>query len=589
MAVRGVKQHLPQVDSDNLTLDMPIHDDGSRSQVWSGTLLEPETGIRHPVAVKRFPGAESAEQLRSIHREIGVMVLASQRSHFAARTWGWCQDKQGMLCAVMKRYTRSMHHAVRATKGQGIGLHATQRYGRQIATGVAELHGQNVIISDLKPANVLLDEFDNCAISDFGISTLIMGRESDADGIHGTFQYMSPEAFEGQKVTTRTDAWSFACTVCEMASGRPPWHGTSMSAICFKVTASRETPAIPESLPERVRSLLARCFAFDARDRPSFAEIVTIFSEDWCLAPEPGTPPAHSAGLSETERHELAALRAEQEQWRAERREAAEKRAADAQLVARLQGSLAEHQDVNEQLQEKLVLLLESVKAQQRTGGEGGPEGGRAAALEGQLVACQEALQSVMRQKDIAKEMLKQEAARARGLSEEAERLRLLVKTLRATAHDRDRTIALQAARLGTLASPAHERPPRPLPGGAPLAPHAEWGADGGEQGASGRGSSEDYTTFEPFLSESSEDSVGLTKLTSGFEPPARADAHGAHGAQWHDRALSQATTPSVSAQVSWEMRGSRGSIGKAESQAPPRGFAPPQLLLREPAAPGSG
>ena len=123
--------------------------------------------IRHPVAVKRFPGAESAEQLRSIHREICVMVLASQLSHFAARTWGWCQDKQGMLCAVMKRYTRSMHHAVRATKGQGIGLHATQRYGRQIATGVAELHGQNVIISDLKPANVLLDEFDNCAISDF--------------------------------------------------------------------------------------------------------------------------------------------------------------------------------------------------------------------------------------------------------------------------------------------------------------------------------------------------------------------------------------------------------------------------------------
>jgi hypothetical protein len=183
----------------------------------------------------------------------------------------------------------------------------------------------------------------------------------------------------------------------------------------------------------------------------------------------------------------------------------------------------------------------------------------------------------VMRQKDIAKEMLKQEAARARGLSEEAERLRLLVKTLRATAQDRDRTIALQAARLGTLASPGHERPPRPSPGGAPLAPHAEWGADGGEQGARGRGS----------VSESSEDSV--SPLTSGFEPPARADAHGAHGAQWHDRALSQATTPSVSAQVSWEMRGSRGSIGKAESQAPPRGLAPPQLLLREPVAPGSG
>jgi serine/threonine protein kinase len=195
MAVQGVRQHLPQVDSDNLQLESPLDDGGSRSQVWAGSLLEPETGIRHAVAVKRFPPAKTVEDLRGIHREIGVMCLASQRSHRAARTWGWCQDREGMLCAVMKRYSQSLHNVIRRTKGQGIGLHATQRYGLQIATGVAELHLQNLVLSDVKPANILLDEFDNCALSDFGISTLIMGRDSDADGIHGTFQVPYPTPF----------------------------------------------------------------------------------------------------------------------------------------------------------------------------------------------------------------------------------------------------------------------------------------------------------------------------------------------------------------------------------------------------------
>lgn len=390
---------------------------------------------------------------------------------------------------------------------------------------------------------------------------------------------MSPEAFEGSTVTTRADAWSFACTIIEMASGKPPWQGTSMSAICFKVTASRETPAIPACLPGGVRALLARCFAFEAAARPCFDEIVAVFAGDWGLdttgvspgGASPGTPAGASAGASEAERMELAALRAERGQWQAERREGAAQRAEDAQLVMRLQAAVVEHQDVNEQLQGKLVLILDTIKTQQQAHQQGQQQGGGGQGRAGPSVAemqlddCQEALQQVMRQKNTAKEMLKQEAARTRELGAEVEQLRLVTRALRAAATDRDHTIQLQAGRLAALRPPslamagAHAAAPQPHSLGA----HEE-GLSWGEED-----------------SETSEDSVGplladpwgaadSCKVTH----EARETYQQAQERVLSDRGLSQATTPSVSAQVSWEMRGSRGSVGKGE-------VAPPSAMLR--------
>jgi len=412
---------------------------------------------------------------------------------------------------------------------------------------------------------------------------------------------MSPEAFEGNTVTTRADAWSFACTISEMASGRPPWQGTSMSAICFKVTASREVPTIPACLPAAVRALLSRCFAFEAAQRPCFDEIVAVFAGDWGVDATGVSPtPSAGAGVGEAERAQLVALRAEREEWQAERREGAAKRAEDAQLVARLQGTVGEHQEVNEQLQGKLVLILDTMKSQQQQqaqqqgqqqaggGGGGGPRSGYAEFPDDMaLVDCQEALQQVMRQKNTAKEMLKQEAGRVTALAEELEQLRVVTRSLRAAAGDKDRTIALQAARLSAARPPSLQRVPPLSPHVAAHAPAPQPHAEEGDCGRTASWGEENYSsTSDDSVSPLLADQFGL------------ADQWGSAGAlayqhsQGSDRAItrpesngetrmSQATTPSVSAQVSWEMRGSRGSVGKGEAPpSKPSAFSP-GLLTR--------
>ena len=71
--VRGKHQELGcELDRANLQLGEPLApENGSHAQVFAGVYHEPETGISHEVAAKRFEIASSRHQVQSIHREIG--------------------------------------------------------------------------------------------------------------------------------------------------------------------------------------------------------------------------------------------------------------------------------------------------------------------------------------------------------------------------------------------------------------------------------------------------------------------------------------------------------------------------------------
>jgi serine/threonine protein kinase len=42
-----------------------------------------------------------------------------------------------------------------------------------ICRGVVEMHNQNIILRDLKPANILLDEYGGAILADFGIARIV--------------------------------------------------------------------------------------------------------------------------------------------------------------------------------------------------------------------------------------------------------------------------------------------------------------------------------------------------------------------------------------------------------------------------------
>ncbi|KAG2675054.1 hypothetical protein I3760_13G166400 [Carya illinoinensis] len=94
----------------------------------------------------------------------------------------------------------------------------------QIAFGVVKgllyLHEEcstQIIHCDIKPQNILLDEYYNARISDFGLAKLLMMNQSKTHtAIRGTKGYVAPEWFRNMPITAKVDVYSFGVMLLEI-------------------------------------------------------------------------------------------------------------------------------------------------------------------------------------------------------------------------------------------------------------------------------------------------------------------------------------------------------------------------------------
>ncbi|KAM9456815.1 serine/threonine kinase 17a like [Clarias gariepinus] len=101
------------------------------------------------------------------------------------------------------------------------------RLARQILTGVAYLHRNNVVHLDLKPQNILLTNsqpLGDIRIVDFGLSRRV-DNTSEVREILGTPEYVAPEILSYEPITTATDMWSIGVLTYVMLTGESPFLG----------------------------------------------------------------------------------------------------------------------------------------------------------------------------------------------------------------------------------------------------------------------------------------------------------------------------------------------------------------------------
>ena len=147
------------------------------------------------------------------------------------------------------------------------------RIGADAAAGLAHAHARGVIHRDVKPQNILIDEYGSSKLTDFGIARALDADHSTSTTSYlGTAAYSSPEQLRGEKATPKSDVYSLGMTLYHAAVGGPPFSGGPIEVANQQVTKSPVPPrARGAYIGQRLEDLILGCIAKDPADRPDAA------------------------------------------------------------------------------------------------------------------------------------------------------------------------------------------------------------------------------------------------------------------------------------------------------------------------------
>ncbi|EKD29141.1 MAG: putative serine/threonine protein kinase [uncultured bacterium] len=151
---------------------------------------------------------------------------------------------------------------------KGISIEEALNIFIGLLEGIRHSHNKKILHLDLKPSNIILNEYQEPVIVDFGVSRFkksASGKE-DSNPIFGTPYYMSPEQYARSidKVDVRSDIYSLGVVFYQLLTGCMPFEGNSFDELRNKVLfldpleLRKLNPQIPEDLEAIILKMLMK-------------------------------------------------------------------------------------------------------------------------------------------------------------------------------------------------------------------------------------------------------------------------------------------------------------------------------------------
>ena len=265
---------------------------GGMGQVWRAH----DTRLNRDVAIKVLPAefASDPQRQERFEREARATAALSHPNILAVHDVGTHDGAPYIVEELVEG------ESLRERLRRGV-LPAAEvaELAVQIARGLAAAHEKRIVHRDPKPDNVIVTRDGVAKVLDFGLAKFVAPAPSPRDAklthvptsatelgaVLGTAAYMAPEQALGRVVDERADVFAFGILLYELLTGRRPFSGGTATEIVAAILKDAPDP-LPESVPERLRTVVARCLAKEPDQRfPSAREALAALREGAGAAP----------------------------------------------------------------------------------------------------------------------------------------------------------------------------------------------------------------------------------------------------------------------------------------------------------------
>ncbi|MDR3636502.1 MAG: protein kinase [Isosphaeraceae bacterium] len=188
---------------------------------------------------------------------------------------------------------------------RGVALQGLLRAFLTACQTIAYAHSRGIIHRDIKPANVMLGEYGETLVVDWGLAKPIGARsdepagdirraraieETTAGAVKGSPVYMSPEQAAGRwdEVGPASDVYALGATLYTLLSGTRPFDGKTVSEVLARVRAGEFPPPrrVKAGVPRALEAVCLKAMSLRAADRYATALDLASDVERW-LSGEP--------------------------------------------------------------------------------------------------------------------------------------------------------------------------------------------------------------------------------------------------------------------------------------------------------------
>ena len=234
---------------------------GGMATVYAALQKQPRRTVALKVMKAGIAQSRGEAALRRFKREIEILGQLHHPYIAAVYDAGTFDDGSGPAPYFVMEYIPGATNILEYISKKEMNVRDRLKLFVKVCAAVEHGHGHKVIHRDLKPGNILIDQYGEPKIIDFGIahaaetdiSQQTMATESG--NLVGTLQYMAPEQVDTrpQDLDGRCDVYALGVLLYKMTTGKPPYDLEALPVFEAIRIIREENPRRPSEINPEVK------------------------------------------------------------------------------------------------------------------------------------------------------------------------------------------------------------------------------------------------------------------------------------------------------------------------------------------------